>query len=59
MIFLLKSASHKKKSQKQIYHEGRSPGGLTTEAIRRGREESSRGPLVALGVISPWNPLQR
>ena len=27
------------------------------EAIRRGREKSSRVPLAALGVISPWNPL--
>ena len=33
------------------------PGGLPTETIRSGREESSRVPLATLGVISPWNPL--
>ena len=27
------------------------------KAIRRGRVKSSRVPLAALGVISPWNPL--
>ena len=27
------------------------------EAIRRDRVKSSRVPLAALGVISPWNPL--
>ena len=27
------------------------------KAIRRGRVKSSRIPLAALGVISPWNPL--
>ena len=36
---------------------GESPGGPVPEAIRRGREKSSRVPLAALGVISPWNPL--
>ena len=32
-------------------------GGPATEAIRRDRVKSSRVPLAALGVISPWNPL--
>ena len=35
----------------------REPGGAATEAIRRDRVKSSRVPLAALGVISPWNPL--
>ena len=35
----------------------RGPGGTATEAIRRDRVKSSQVPLVALGVISPWNPL--
>ena len=30
---------------------------MATEAIRRDRVKSSRVPLAALGVISPWNPL--
>ena len=33
------------------------PGGMATKTIRRVRVKSSRVPLVALGVISPWNPL--
>ncbi len=32
-------------------------GGMATKTIRRVRVKSSRVPLVALGVISLWNPL--
>ena len=35
----------------------REPGGAATEAIRRDRVKSSRVPLAALGLISPWTPL--
>ena len=39
------------------YSSGSGTRGAATEAIRRDRVKSSRVPLAALGVISPWNPL--
>ena len=46
-----------KNTDSSVTVQTRGPGGATTEAIRRDRVKSSRVPLAALGVISPWNPL--